>query len=318
MGELKKIEKITDSDIKRVGVQALADRPNRSSQYGTGGLSASELKKSFDSLASLISKRLNELIEGLSSDDAANYIKVALGDYTTLGDIILAIENGELARKLKVYPSASATNAVALQVTINGITKNIADEIENRISADTDLQKSVKANTEIVDKLNGDEYSDGSVKQQIAAAISKADTKLQAGISAETTARESAVEDLQADIADEAIARSVEDAKLQEAINTLNGDAHTKGSVQQQIAEAIAAIVYNSDETMNSIQELVDWVNDHASGALELSNKVIANETAIAGKMDKIPFTSIDTGKFVTVGDNGELVAKDITVGGSY
>ena len=38
----------------------------------------------------------------------------------------------------------------------------------------------------------------------------------------------------------------------------------------------------NPDETMNSINELVTWINGHTEDALELSNKVTANEGAIA------------------------------------
>ena len=75
------------------------------------------------------------------------------------------------------------------------------------------------------------------------------------------------------------------------AITTLNADAETEGSVDYKIAQAVAAIMENPDETMNSIQELVDWVNDHATDALELSNQVstnktdIANLTALVGKL---------------------------------
>lgn len=66
------------------------------------------------------------------------------------------------------------------------------------------------------------------------------------------------------------------------AIGTLNANAETEGSVDYKIAQAIAGIMENPDEAMNSIQELVDWVNDHATDALELSNQVSTNKTDIA------------------------------------
>lgn len=75
------------------------------------------------------------------------------------------------------------------------------------------------------------------------------------------------------------------------AITTLNGNAETEGSVDYKIAQAIAGIMENPDEALNSIKELVDWVNDHAADALELSNQVstnktdIANLTALVGKL---------------------------------
>lgn len=68
-----------------------------------------------------------------------------------------------------------------------------------------------------------------------------------------------------------------------EAITKLNADAGTDGSVKNQIAAAIAGIVENPDETMNSIQELVDWCTNHAEDAIQLQNNVTANTTAIAG-----------------------------------
>lgn len=66
------------------------------------------------------------------------------------------------------------------------------------------------------------------------------------------------------------------------AIGTLNADAETAGSVDYKIAQAVAAIMENPDETMNSIQELVNWTNDHAADALELSNQVTKNKNDIA------------------------------------
>lgn len=79
-----------------------------------------------------------------------------------------------------------------------------------------------------------------------------------------------------------------------EAIAKLNGNVETEGSVDYKIAQAVADIMENPDETMNSINELVTWVNDHAEDALELSNQVSANKGAIetlngtgAGSVDK-------------------------------
>lgn len=66
------------------------------------------------------------------------------------------------------------------------------------------------------------------------------------------------------------------------AIGTLNANAETEGSVDYKIAQAVAAIMENPDETMNSIKELVDWVNEHATDALEMSNQVTTNKNDIA------------------------------------
>lgn len=64
-------------------------------------------------------------------------------------------------------------------------------------------------------------------------------------------------------------------------LTTLKSGAETEGSVDYKISQAVAAIMENPDETMNSINELVTWINDHAQDALELSNKVTTNEQDI-------------------------------------
>lgn len=65
------------------------------------------------------------------------------------------------------------------------------------------------------------------------------------------------------------------------AIEKLNGAASVEGSVAYQIAEAFAALTGNDTE-IKSLQALVDWVDEHASDALELSNQVTTNKNDIA------------------------------------
>lgn len=88
------------------------------------------------------------------------------------------------------------------------------------------------------------------------------------------------------------------DVAVEAAVTKLNADSATEGSVDYKIAQAVAAIMENPDDTMNSINELVTWINDHATDALELSNKVSANEANITALKE-------------LVGD--EAVAKQIT-----
>ena len=126
-----------------------------------------------------------------------------------------------------------------------------------------------------------------------------ADEALGTRITNEENARSSAVSELDGKISAEKSAREAADTSIRElvaanksSIDVLNGGASTEGSVKKQIADAIAAIMENPDTSMNSIQELVDWVNNHASDALALSNKASANETAI-GKINALLGTSL-------------------------
>jgi len=130
---MKKITKITQKQIAAAGVQALANRPNAVAQYGLSGLSPQELKLHFDKLATMIAEKVNELGDVLASDDAAQYIRIALDDYEvgSLSELIEAMQSGEFAEKiLYVFPSANSFMAVPIQQAIFGIAQAIADNEE--------------------------------------------------------------------------------------------------------------------------------------------------------------------------------------------
>lgn len=83
------------------------------------------------------------------------------------------------------------------------------------------------------------------------------------------------------------------------AITKLNGGADVSGSVANQIAAAFAALTGNDTE-IKTLQALVDWVDEHAEDALELSNQVTQNKnnldalTALVGKIpDEIGSSTI-------------------------
>lgn len=64
-------------------------------------------------------------------------------------------------------------------------------------------------------------------------------------------------------------------------ITTLKGAATVEGSVDYKIAQAFAALTGNDTE-IKTLQALVDWVDEHAVDALELSNQVTTNKNNIA------------------------------------
>lgn len=64
-------------------------------------------------------------------------------------------------------------------------------------------------------------------------------------------------------------------------ITTLKGAATVEGSVDYKIAQAFAALTGNDTE-IKTLQALVDWVDEHAVDALELSNQVTTNKNDIA------------------------------------
>lgn len=92
---------------------------------------------------------------------------------------------------------------------------------------------------------------------------------------------------------DTALAARVE--ANEDAIDLLNDGAAVEGSVDYKIAQAVAAIMENPDDTMNSINELVTWCNDHAADALELSNQVSANKEDIEALDELVGGTAVAT-----------------------
>lgn len=93
-------------------------------------------------------------------------------------------------------------------------------------------------------------------------------------------------------------------------VATLNGNAQTEGSVDYKIAQAIAGVMENPDEAINSINELVDWINTHAEDALELNKKVADLETKVGSESVQSQISSaISNLKIDDYVKNSELAA---------
>ena len=130
---MKKLNNITNEQIKEKGVQALADRPNTPSQYGQSGLTAQQLKLWFDKLATFLASKINEIQDVISGDEAGKYIRLKLDEYgiDSLDALIEAFLNGNFAKDvLKVYPSLSARDMVTLQTLLNNTAKTISEHAE--------------------------------------------------------------------------------------------------------------------------------------------------------------------------------------------
>lgn len=124
-----------------------------------------------------------------------------------------------------------------------------------------------------VEALEAGTYDDTEVRNLIAGVDAKADGAQSAAETADGKA-------VAAQNAVDALTNRV--SANEGALATLKGNAETEGSIDYKIAQAVAAIMENPDDTMNSINELVNWINDHADDALALSNQVTANKNDIA------------------------------------
>jgi hypothetical protein len=136
---VNKFAVITDDVLSKKGVQALATRPNISSQYGVSGLTAEDLKKWFDNLGELTARKINEVIEALASENAGEYIRVNFplkeGE-VSLYDLVASITSGELATLMNV-----GVGGKNLAETISDYAKNFSDNEEKHTSLDKDIDE---------------------------------------------------------------------------------------------------------------------------------------------------------------------------------
>ena len=132
-----KFSKITDKQLKAQGVQALADRPNAVGQYGQSGLSPTELKQWFDKFAWTLAGHINAIQEAINGEEAAKYIGLKLGKYTTLDELIAAMQDGRFAGEiLSVFPSAGELgeeHLTTLQKVIDDFAMDISSIKENKL-----------------------------------------------------------------------------------------------------------------------------------------------------------------------------------------
>lgn len=90
-------EKITDSDMEKRSVAALANTPNRKVPYGESGMSAAQLKARFDLLPKFIAAKLNEIFLGLADGTLADALSIGTGDQkVTLGALVASLLEGDV------------------------------------------------------------------------------------------------------------------------------------------------------------------------------------------------------------------------------
>ena len=94
------IQKISDSEVRSLWVQRLADTPNRAGRYGTPGLSAAEMKAAYDALSLRLVEAYNALVDAIESGKLTESIPV-LGE-KTLAEVLSDIQSGRLASYLSV------------------------------------------------------------------------------------------------------------------------------------------------------------------------------------------------------------------------
>ena len=144
-------------------------------------------------------------------------------------------------------------------------TKTIAKAIEDAQTAATYDDTDVKADIEALEGLVGTKSVDTQIDDKISA--------LKLG---ETYASKSAYE-AYVEANDELVAANAA------AIEKLNGDDKTEGSVDYKVAQEIAKIVNeNNNGSIDTLNEIASWIINDETGAAALSQKANDNADAIA------------------------------------
>ena len=114
-----------------------------------------------------------------------------------------------------------------------------------------------------LDKLNGDENTEDSVR----ALIKSVKAELEAKIKSVTYDDSKIKSDVEANTT---------------AIATLNGNAQTEGSVAKQVADAVAKIIAEAPEAYDTLKEIATWISTHENDASAMNQTIQTNKTDIA------------------------------------
>ncbi len=148
-------EKITESDIAKRGVAAVANTPTRRVPFGESNMTPDELKARFDLLPKHLADRLNEVFEGLASGELADALMLKHGDMlmsiAQLARMLLEGDvDGVMVKTTFETLSLSALGARVVEM-YNGLsTAELADKL--MLSAGVSLAEFYRDEKRLLDK----------------------------------------------------------------------------------------------------------------------------------------------------------------------
>lgn len=90
------------------------------------------------------------------------------------------------------------------------------------------------------------------------------------------------------DLAKEAETARAAELKNSEAIDKLNGDSSTAGSVAQQVNAAITKLIAGAPASLDTLKEISDWISTHAESAAAMNTQINTNKKDIAAIKPKV------------------------------
>lgn len=224
----------------------------------------------------------------------------------TAGDVVIANADGTVAdggvKLADLAKSADVTTEIGTAKT----------ELEGKITANTtaisdaktELEGKIKTNSDAIEKLNGDNATEGSVKKQIKDASDALQEQITANkgvidkLDGADTVEGSVKNQLKAlkeTLEGEITASEYDDTEVRglitankNAIDTLNGDG--AGSVKKAIDDAFNdfSTKVSDDGVVNTYKELIDYAATHKGEAATMAGDIAKNTAAISDLDKKV------------------------------
>lgn len=184
----------------------------------------------------------------------------------------------------------------------------VADQIKNAIDA-LNLSNTYESKGSAAQALvDAKKYTDDRAKDYDVAGSAKAvQTALDQEV-ARAKNEEAAITRATQQINDRVTDAKEDIVSNKKAIDLLNGKADVEGSVDYKIAQAVALIMDNPDEAVNSINELINWVRENeASGSAAAPKMTTITLLADAWIGDASPYSQVVSVNGVTENSKVDL-----------